>query len=146
MFHSICSETGQLQGLCQKHFPQHKSVLFWQSDFGALSCFILLPPYSSWKLLSDGKLRHLLWVSCQHIRLVSFWFLRSPKQYVSIYYVAAHNFTLGNLIELELEFKSDARHGILLSFHTNRPLNYPAFSIFLDNGKVALRKRAVQLN
>lgn len=49
----------------------------------------------------------------------------------------AHNFTMGTMLEVQLDFKSDSTNGILLSLvPTGLASRYPQFSIFLRDGKV----------
>lgn len=54
--------------------------------------------------------------------------------------LVAYNLTLGTTLELEMEYRSDSKNGLLLSFIPNKSSRFPTFSIFLDNGNVCKYK------
>ncbi|XP_021959945.2 laminin subunit alpha-1 isoform X2 [Folsomia candida] len=54
--------------------------------------------------------------------------------------IYTYNLTLGTTLELEMEYRSDSKNGLLLSFIPNKSSRFPTFSIFLDNGNVIARE------
>ncbi|RZF45582.1 hypothetical protein LSTR_LSTR014741, partial [Laodelphax striatellus] len=53
------------------------------------------------------------------------------------YAIYEKKFNVGNLLELELEFRTSEMNGILLS--VSQPENYPSLSLELHNGKVVMQ-------
>ncbi|ODM90707.1 Laminin subunit alpha-1 [Orchesella cincta] len=54
--------------------------------------------------------------------------------------IYSHNFTLGTMMEVQLDFRSDSRNGMLLNLVPNKGSRYPKFTIFLKDGKVVARE------
>jgi hypothetical protein len=50
--------------------------------------------------------------------------------------ISAHNLTLGNIMELQLDFRSDSMNGMLFAFIPKKSSKYPSFVIYLEDGKV----------